>query len=88
MQLSNKASPFHVWANSTYSGLGRKISEREVTNRSLADGVADGKAYSNDLVFYLATDLMGRRVATFRDTVTNPRRRGTALDGVAGMPFR
>lgn len=65
-----------------------KVSEHEDANRSLADGVTDGKVDSNDPGFYLATNLTGLPVATYFGTdaklqgaVSPPRRGSTRHDG-------
>jgi YD repeat-containing protein len=88
-----------VAANYTYNALGHRNSEQldtTDTSASPGSGVADGQVTSHDKVFFIATDMSGRRVATYRGTDTHPKERfayhmpsgyGVGGSGVASGPM-
>ncbi|HMN42747.1 MAG TPA: hypothetical protein PKE29_18045 [Phycisphaerales bacterium] len=57
----------------TYNGLGQRISEQTDTNDSANSGIPDTYVNGYDPVFFIAVDPQGRRIATFRDTDTDPK---------------
>lgn len=73
VEVKDRLTPYNLRTKITYNGLGMKISEQDDSNRSADDGIVDGVVNSYDPVFYLATDLMGRRVATYRNTDAWPK---------------
>lgn len=66
VQVKLRGGGSTVVANYTYNGLGFRISEQTDTNKSGNSGLPDGDVDALDPVFYIFTDMQGRRVATFR----------------------
>lgn len=67
-----------VAANYTYNALGHRSSEQTDCNDTSTypgSGIPDGDVTAHDPVFFIATDLQGRRVATYRGTDTDPKER-------------
>ena len=73
VRIRNRVSPYETQAVYAYNGAGWRISEQLDRNDSGDTGVTDGIVDSYDPVFYLATDLSGRRIATYRGSDTYPK---------------
>jgi YD repeat-containing protein len=63
----------NLLAEYTYNGLGMRLTERTDTNDPTDAGQADGVVDAHDPVFFLATDLQGRRTAVFRAADEHPK---------------
>lgn len=60
--------------------MGTFLSERLDTNRAANDGIGDGVITSADPIFFIATDLSGKRIETYRSTDAQPRAVVSLLD--------
>jgi YD repeat-containing protein len=81
-------------ARYTYNALGQRISEQTDNNNEDNQGFPDDSLDAYDSIYYIATDLQGRRVATYRGTDTYPKEvffhhaASVRGPGFAGGPIR
>ncbi|CAN5831178.1 hypothetical protein BH11PLA1_BH11PLA1_01530 [soil metagenome] len=72
VEVKETGGSHNTQAKFTYNALSQRISEQLDINDSGNSGAPDAVVDSYDPIMFLAVDGQGRRIATFRDTDTDP----------------